>query len=163
MADDVKHWELLKKDEQHFIKHTLAFFAASDGIVMENLAMRFSNDVFLPELRLFYASQINIEAIHSETYSLLIDALVREPAEKQRLFDAVATMPVIARKAEWARRWIASNDSFGERLVAFACVEGIQFSSSFASIFWLKKRGLMPGLSFSNELISRCARAPRSP
>lgn len=155
LADDRKHWLTLKDDERHFIKHVLAFFAASDGIVNENLALRFYGDVHLPELRAFYTFQAAIESIHGETYSLLIDTLVPEPAEKARLFNSLETIPVISKKAAWALRWISSNECFGERLIAFACVEGIMFSGSFAALFWLKKRGLMPGLTFSNELISR--------
>jgi len=123
LADDKKHWELLKDQEKHFIKHTLAFFAASDGIVNENLAMRFSNDVQLAELRAFYSFQSAIETVHSETYSLLIDTFVADPDEKARLFNAISTVPVIAEKAKWAQRWITSNSCFGERLVAFAAVE----------------------------------------
>lgn len=156
LSKDVVHWERLSGDEQHFIKHVLAFFAASDGIVNENLAQRFTNEVQVAEARCFYGFQIMIENVHSETYSLLIDTYIKDPAERDRLFNAVDTVPCIGKKADWALRWISDKEaSFGERLVAFAAVEGIFFSGSFAAIFWLKKRGLMPGLTFSNELISR--------
>jgi len=151
---DQKDWERLTNDERHFIKHVLAFFAASDGIVNENLAINFMNEVQLPEARCFYGFQIMMENIHSETYALLIDTYVKDPAEKDRLFHAIDTVPAVKKKAEWALRWI-ENGNFAQRLVAFAAVEGIFFSGSFCSIFWLKKRGLMPGLTFSNELISR--------
>jgi ribonucleoside-diphosphate reductase beta chain len=155
LGPDLIDWNnKLNNDEKHFIKHVLAFFAASDGIVNENLAVNFMNEVQWPEARCFYGYQIMIENIHSETYSLLIDTYIKDPAEKDKLFHAIETVPCVARKAEWALKWIA-NGSFAERLVAFAAVEGIFFSGSFCSIFWLKKRGLMPGLSFSNELISR--------
>ena len=148
-------WEnKLNNDERHFIKHVLAFFAASDGIVNENLAVNFMSEVQIPEARCFYGFQIMMENIHSETYSLLIDAYIKDPKEKQYLFNAIETVPCVKKKADWALRWI-QNGSFAERLVAFAAVEGIFFSGSFCSIFWLKKRGLMPGLTFSNELISR--------
>jgi ribonucleotide reductase beta subunit family protein with ferritin-like domain len=146
---------LKQKDERHFISHVLAFFAVSDGIVNENLACRFMKEVQIPEARCFYGFQIAIENIHSETYSLLIDTYIKNPTEKAKLFNAIDTIPSVKKKADWALKWIAGNDSFGERLVAFAAVEGIFFSGSFCSIFWLKKRGLMPGLSFSNVLISR--------
>lgn len=155
LSADLQDWaNKLSDDERHFIKHVLAFFAASDGIVNENLAINFMNEVQYPEGRCFYGYQIMMENIHSETYSLLIDTYIKEPAEKDKLFHAIDTVPAVTRKAEWALRWI-SNGSFAERLIAFAAVEGIFFSGSFCSIFWLKKRGLMPGLSFSNELISR--------
>jgi ribonucleoside-diphosphate reductase beta chain len=154
LSPDLKDWEKLSSDEQHFIKHVLAFFAASDGIVNENLAVNFMREVQLPEARCFYGFQIMIENIHSETYSLLIDTYIKDVAEKNHLFNAMETVPCVQKKAEWALKWI-NNGSFAERLVAFAAVEGIFFSGSFCSIFWLKKRGLMPGLSFSNELISR--------
>lgn len=154
LAQDLKDWARLTPDEQHFVKHVLAFFAASDGIVNENLAVNFMREVQLPEARCFYGFQIMIENIHSETYSLLIDTYIKDPVEKNHLFNAIETVPCVQKKAEWALRWI-ENGSFAERLVAFAAVEGIFFSGSFCSIFWLKKRGLMPGLSFSNELISR--------
>jgi ribonucleoside-diphosphate reductase beta chain len=154
LSDDLKDWERLSSDEQHFVKHVLAFFAASDGIVNENLAVNFMSEVQLPEARCFYGFQIMMENIHSETYSLLIDTYIKDAAEKKYLFNAMETVPCVQKKAEWALKWI-NNGSFAERLVAFAAVEGIFFSGSFCSIFWLKKRGLMPGLSFSNELISR--------
>ena len=154
LSDDMKHWESLNDGERHFISHILAFFAASDGIVNENLAINFMSEVQLPEARCFYGFQIMMENIHSETYALLIDTYIKDPAEKDRLFHAIDTVPCVGKKAEWALRWI-NNGSFAELLVAFAAVEGIFFSGSFCSIFWLKKRGLMPGLTFSNELISR--------
>ena len=150
----MRDWVKLSEGEQHFISHVLAFFAASDGIVNENLAMRFSNEVQLPEARCFYGFQIAIENIHSEMYSLLIDTYIKDEAQKTHLLSAIDTVPSVQKKAEWALRWI-DNGNFPERLIAFACVEGIFFSGSFCSIFWLKKRGLMPGLTFSNELISR--------
>jgi ribonucleotide reductase beta subunit family protein with ferritin-like domain len=155
LAGDLKDWDKLSSDEQHFIKMVLAFFAASDGIVMENIDLNFTNDVQIPEARSFYAYQGFNESIHSETYSLMIDKLVRDPEEKARLFRAIETVPAVKKKAEWALKWMQQGSPFAQRLVAFACVEGIFFSGSFCSIFWLKKRGLMPGLSFSNELISR--------
>ncbi|WP_426668784.1 ribonucleoside-diphosphate reductase small subunit [Mucilaginibacter sp. McL0603] len=154
LSDDLKHWENLNDGERHFISHILAFFAASDGIVNENLAVNFMSEVQVPEARCFYGFQIMMENIHSETYALLIDTYVKDPAEKDRLFHAVDTVPAVQKKAEWALKWI-NNGTFAQRLVAFAAVEGIFFSGSFCSIFWLKKRGLMPGLTFSNELISR--------
>jgi len=155
LGSDLADWNnKLNNDEKHFIKHVLAFFAASDGIVNENLAVNFMNEVQWPEARCFYGYQIMIENIHSETYSLLIDTYIKDPAEKDKLFHAIETVPCVSKKADWALKWI-SNGSFAERLVAFAAVEGIFFSGSFCSIFWLKKRGLMAGLSFSNELISR--------
>lgn len=155
LGQDLTDWNTkLTDDERYFIKHVLAFFAASDGIVNENLAVNFMQEVQYPEARCFYGYQIMIENIHSETYSLLIDTYIKDPAEKNKLFNAIETVPCVTQKAEWALRWI-SNGNFNERLVAFAAVEGIFFSGSFCSIFWLKKRGLMPGLSFSNELISR--------
>src|ERR1700677_3876852 len=157
LSKDLHHWtNRLNDNERHFISHVLAFFAASDGIVNENLVERFSNEVQAAEARCFYGFQIMMENIHSETYSLLIDTYIKEPAEREYLFDAVETIPCVKRKADWAMRWISDQKStFAERLVAFAAVEGIFFSGSFASIFWLKKRGLMSGLTFSNELISR--------
>ncbi|QSL64841.1 hypothetical protein MERGE_002145 [Pneumocystis wakefieldiae] len=157
LSKDLRDWDKkLNDDERFFISHVLAFFAASDGIVNENLLERFSNEVQVPEARCFYGFQIMMENIHSETYSLLIETYIRDPDQKKFLFDAIETIPSIKLKAEWALRWIADKRStFAERLVAFAAVEGIFFSGSFASIFWLKKRGLMPGLTFSNELISR--------
>jgi len=154
LSDDLKHWENLNSGEKHFISHVLAFFAASDGIVNENLAVNFMSEVQVPEARCFYGFQIMMENIHSETYALLIDTYIKDPVEKDRLFHAIDTVPAVKKKAEWALRWI-ENGSFAERLVAFAAVEGIFFSGSFCSIFWMKKRGLMPGLTFSNELISR--------
>src|SRR6218665_1823755 len=154
LSGDLQHWAKLNDGERHFISHILAFFAASDGIVNENLAVNFMSEVQLPEARCFYGFQIMMENIHSETYALLIDTYVKDPKEKDRLFHAIDTVPAVKKKAEWALRWI-ENGSFAERLVAFAAVEGIFFSGSFCSIFWLKKRGLMPGLTFSNELISR--------
>ena len=154
LGKDVADWAKLRPDERHFITHVLAFFAASDGIVNENLVERFCADVQLAEARCFYGFQIAIENIHSEMYSLLIDTFVKDEVEKDKLLRAIETVPSVKRKAEWALRWI-DRGSFAERLIAFACVEGIFFSGSFCSIFWLKKRGLMPGLTFSNELISR--------
>ena len=154
LSGDLQHWAKLDDGERHFISHVLAFFAASDGIVNENLAVNFMSEVQLPEARCFYGLQIMMENIHSETYALLIDTYIKDPFEKNRLFHAIDTVPAVKRKAEWALRWI-ENGNFAERLVAFAAVEGIFFSGSFCSIFWLKKRGLMPGLTFSNELISR--------
>ena len=153
-ADLVEWADKLNDDERYFIKHVLAFFAASDGIVNENLAENFLHEVQYTEARFFYGFQIAVENIHSETYSLLIDTLIKDPMEKDKLFHAVDTMDCVKKKADWALRWI-DKGSFAERLVAFAAVEGIFFSGSFCSIFWLKKRGLMPGLTFSNELISR--------
>ncbi len=154
LSADLKDWERLNDGERHFITHVLAFFAASDGIVNENLAVNMMNAVQLPEARCFYGFQIMMENIHSEMYSLLIDTYVKDPNEKNHLFNAIDTVPCVTRKAEWALRWIEKG-SFAERLVAFAAVEGIFFSGSFCSIFWLKKRGLMPGLATSNEFISR--------
>jgi len=154
LYQDIRDWERLNDGERHFIKHVLAFFAASDGIVNENLAENMVNEVQYTEAKFFYGFQIMMENIHSETYSLLIDTYIKDKKEQDMLFNAIDTIPSIKKKAEWALRWIDSA-SFVERLVAFAAVEGIFFSGSFCSIFWLKKRGLMPGLSFSNELISR--------
>lgn len=154
LSQDLKDWETLNDGERHFIKHVLAFFAASDGIVNENLAENFVSEVQYTEAKFFYGFQIAIENIHSETYSLLIDTYVKNPKEKDGLFKAIETMDCVKKKADWALRWI-DNGSFAERIIAFAAVEGIFFSGSFCSIFWLKKRGLMPGLAFSNELISR--------
>lgn len=156
LSKDGVHWESLTADERFFISMILAFFAASDGIVTENLASRFMNDVQVSEARAFYGFQIAMENIHSHTYSLLIESYIKDKEEKQRLFNAIAHYPCIKKKADWAQKWINDNrSSFAARLVAFACVEGIFFSGAFCSIFWLKKRGLMPGLTFSNELISR--------
>lgn len=154
LSQDLNDWDKLSNDERHFIKHVLAFFAASDGIVNENLAEHFVSEVQYTEAKFFYGFQIAIENIHSETYSLLIDTYVKDNKEKTNLFNAIDTMDCVKKKAEWALRWI-DKGSFQERLIAFAAVEGIFFSGSFCSIFWLKKRGLMPGLTFSNELISR--------
>lgn len=155
LAQDLTDWnDKLNADEKHYIKNVLAFFAASDGIVNENLAENFLKEVQYAEAKSFYGFQIAIENIHSETYSLLIDTYIKDEDEKHRLFNAIETVPSVKKKADWALKWIES-DSFAERLIAFAAVEGIFFSGSFCSIFWLKKRGLMPGLAFSNELISR--------
>jgi ribonucleoside-diphosphate reductase beta chain len=155
LSSDLNDWNnKLNDNERYFIKHVLAFFAASDGIVNENLAENFVAEVQYTEAKFFYGFQIMMENIHSETYSLLIDTYISDPAEKDHLFNAIETMPCVQKKAEWALRWI-DNGSFAERIIAFAAVEGIFFSGSFCSIFWLKKRGLMPGLTFSNELISR--------
>jgi len=155
LGSDLQHWETLNDGEKHFISHVLAFFASSDGIVNENLGVRFMKEVQIPEARAFYGFQIAIENIHAEMYSLLLETYIKDASQKQHLFHAMETVPVVKKKAEWALRWIDSSESFAERLVAFACVEGIFFSGSFCSIYWLKKRGLMPGLTFSNELISR--------
>jgi len=156
LSKDLKDWENLKEDERYFVSHVLAFFAASDGIVNENLVERFMKEVQVPEARCFYGFQIAMENIHSEMYSLLIDTFIKEAAERERLFNAIETVPAVKKKADWALKWIGNDDvSYAERVVAFASVEGIFFSGSFAAIFWLKKRGLMPGLTFSNELISR--------
>ena len=154
LSQDMTDWEKLNEGEKHFVKHVLAFFAASDGIVNENLAENFVSEVQYTEAKFFYGFQIMMENIHSETYSLLIDTYIKDKEEQNHLFNAIDTVPAVQKKAEWALRWIGS-ESFVERLIAFAAVEGIFFSGSFCSIFWLKKRGLMPGLSFSNELISR--------
>jgi ribonucleoside-diphosphate reductase beta chain len=154
LSQDLSDWERLKPNEQHFIKHVLAFFAASDGIVNENLAENFVSEVQYTEAKFFYGFQIMMENIHSETYSLLIDTYIKDKEEQNYLFNAIDTVPAVQKKAEWALKWIGS-ESFTERLIAFAAVEGIFFSGSFCSIFWLKKQGKMPGLSFSNELISR--------
>ncbi|MCB0347878.1 MAG: ribonucleotide-diphosphate reductase subunit beta [Bdellovibrionales bacterium] len=155
LSPDLLDWQKLNENEKHFIKHVLAFFAASDGIVNENLATNFINEVQIPDARCFYGFQIAIENIHAETYSLLIDTYIKDPKEKSGLFNALDTVPAVRKKADWAMRWIDNSESFAERLVAFAAVEGIFFSGSFCAIYWLKKRGLMPGLTFSNELISR--------
>ena len=155
LHQDLTDWSTkLNDDERYFVKHILACFAASDGIVNENLAENFVNEVQYSEAKFFYGFQIMMENIHSETYSLLIDTYVKDDAEKDKLFNAIEVFPAIKKKADWALKWIES-DSFAERLIAFAAVEGIFFSGAFCSIFWLKKRGLMPGLTFSNELISR--------
>jgi len=156
LSKDLTHWEGLNKDEQMFISMILAFFAASDGIVLENLAQRFMSDVQVSEARAFYGFQIAMENIHSHTYSNLIETYIKDKEEKLKLFNAIHNFPCIKKKFDWAQKWIHDNrSSFATRLVAFACVEGIFFSGAFCSIFWLKKRGLMPGLTFSNELISR--------
>jgi len=156
LSKDLTHWEGLKNEERYFISHILAFFAASDGIVLENLAARFMGEVQLSEARAFYGFQIAMENIHSETYSLLIDTYIKDREEKMTLFKAIDNFPCIKKKADWAIKWIQDKrSSFATRLIAFACIEGIFFSGAFCSIYWLKKRGLMPGLTFSNELISR--------
>jgi len=156
LTSDLSDWEhKLSNDERHFIKHVLAFFAASDGIVNENLVLNFMREVQIPEARCFYGFQIAIENIHSEMYSLLIDTYIKDAKEKDFLFHALRNLDCVSKKGNWALRWIENAPTFAHRLVAFAAVEGIFFSGSFCSIFWLKKRGLMPGLSFSNELISR--------
>jgi ribonucleotide reductase beta subunit family protein with ferritin-like domain len=155
LYQDITDWEKLNDSERHFIKHVLAFFAASDGIVLENLAQKFCTEVTIPEARCFYGFQIAMENIHSETYSLLIDTYIKDQQEKLMLLNAIDNIPVIKKKADWALKWINDQNSFAERIVAFSAVEGIFFSGSFCSIFWLKKRSLMPGLTFSNELISR--------
>jgi ribonucleoside-diphosphate reductase beta chain len=154
LSQDMTDWTKLNNGEKHFISHILAFFSSSDGIVNENLAMNFYNEVQYPEAKCFYGFQIMMENIHSETYSLLIDTYIQDPKEKDKLFNALQTLPCVTKKGEWALKWI-NSPNFVERIVAFCAVEGIFFSGSFCSIFWLKKRGLMPGLSFSNELISR--------
>ncbi|MBD8489887.1 ribonucleotide-diphosphate reductase subunit beta [Echinicola sp. CAU 1574] len=154
LSQDPKDWKNMTADERHFISHVLAFFAASDGIVNENLAEHFVAEVQYTEAKFFYGFQIAMENIHSETYSLLIDTYIKDAAERDRLFNAIEHLDCVKKKAEWALRWI-DKGNFQERLIAFAAVEGIFFSGSFCSIFWLKKRGLMPGLTFSNELISR--------
>ena len=156
LSADQTDWDhKLTSNEKHFIGHVLAFFSASDGIVNENLCARFATEVQIPEARCFYGFQIAMENIHSETYSLLIDTYIRDPIERERLLRGVDTIPCVSKKAQWAMNWITNSSCFAERLVAFAVVEGVFFSGSFCAIFWLKKRGLMPGLSFSNELISR--------
>jgi ribonucleoside-diphosphate reductase subunit M2 len=156
LTKDIDYWNSLNADERYFISMILAFFAASDGIVLENLASRFMNEVQVSEARAFYGFQIAMENIHSHTYSLLIETYIKDQMEKHKLFNAIEHFPCIKKKSDWAQKWIHDNrSSFATRLVAFACVEGIFFSGAFCSIFWLKKRGLMPGLTFSNELISR--------
>ena len=154
-SKDKDDWEKLTENEQFFIKHILAFFAGSDGIVQENLATRFQRDVQSPVARLFYAFQNAMEGVHSETYSLLIDQYVKDKEEQMKYFRAIDEIPCIRKKAQWALKWIDSVEDYATRLVAFACVEGIFFSGSFCAIYWVKKRGLLPGLTFSNELISR--------
>jgi ribonucleoside-diphosphate reductase subunit M2 len=148
-------FDKLTSNEQYFVSHVLAFFASADGLVNENIDLRFSEDVHLPEARAFYNFQVAIESVHQETYSLLLDTYIKDKKKKEHLFNAIVTIPCIAKKASWAMKWMGSTNCFAERLIAFAAVEGIHFSSSFCAIFWLKKRGLMPGLAFSNELISR--------
>jgi ribonucleoside-diphosphate reductase beta chain len=155
LSQDLVDWEKLSHDEKHFVKHVLAFFAASDGIVNENLVLNFMHEVTAPEARCFYGFQIAMENIHAETYSLLIDTLIKDNKEKDFLFNALKNLDCVSKKGNWALRWIENAPTFAHRLIAFAAVEGIFFSGSFCSIFWLKKRGLMPGLAFSNELISR--------
>lgn len=155
LVKDIKDWEKLEENERYFISMVLAFFAASDGIVMENLAERFMSDVQIAEARAFYSFQIAMEQIHSQTYSVLIDTYIKDKEKRDTLFNAIDNFPCIRKKADWAQKYIHCSCPFETRLVAFACVEGIFFSGAFCSIFWLKKRGLMPGLSFSNELISR--------
>lgn len=155
LAGDIDGWDRLNEDEKHFIKVVLAFFAGSDNIVNENLAYRFYNDVQAPEARAFYSSQIFIETVHAEMYSVLIDTYVSNPQEREKLLRAIDTMPVVGKKADFALRWMKDERDFATRLLAFACVEGIHFSGSFCAIFWLKSQGKMPGLCFSNELISR--------
>jgi ribonucleoside-diphosphate reductase subunit M2 len=156
LTKDLAYWDTLEQGEKHFVSMILAFFAASDGIVLENLASRFMSDVQVSEARAFYGFQIAMENIHSETYSLLIETYIKDKDEKSKLFNAIENFPCIKKKSDWAQKWIRDNrSSFATRLVAFACVEGIFFSGAFCSIYWLKKRGLMPGLTFSNELISR--------
>lgn len=156
LSKDMSDWEKLNENERHFIKNVIGFFAGSDGIVMENLAQRFLREIEIPEVRNFYSYQIYNEAVHSLTYSLLIDTYVRDPEEKNKILHSIQTIPCVSKKAQWAQQWIENKDvSFATRLVGFAIVEGIFFSGSFCAIYWLKKRGLMPGLTFSNELISK--------
>jgi ribonucleoside-diphosphate reductase subunit M2 len=156
LSKDMNHWLSLSEQEKYFISMILAFFAASDGIVLENLGSRFMNEVQVAEARAFYGFQIAMENIHSQTYSLLIDTYIKNPEEKDKLFNGIENFPCIKKKADWAQKWIGDKrSSFATRLIAFACVEGVMFSGAFCSIYWLKKRGLMPGLTFSNELISR--------
>ena len=155
LAHDMGDWAKLTPNEKHFVSHVLAFFAAADGIVNENLVERFAQEVKIPEAKFFYGFQIAMENIHSETYSLLIDTYVKDAQERAHLFNAVETLPCVKKKADWCLDWIGSDSKFAHRVIAFAAVEGIFFSGSFCSIYWLKKRGLMPGLTFSNELISR--------
>ena len=156
LAKDLSDWENLSEDEQHFIKNVIGFFAGSDGIVMENLALRFMNEIQVPEARAFYSYQIFNESIHSETYSLLIDTYIKDNEEKEKIFNSIENIPSVAKKASWAYKWIENKEaSFATRLIGFAIVEGVFFSGSFCAIYWIKKRGLMPGLTFSNELISK--------
>jgi len=156
LSKDINDWEKLNCDEKHFIKNIIGFFAASDGIIMENLACRFMNEIQIPEARAFYSYQIFNESIHSETYSLLIDTYIKDMDEKDKIFNSIENIPSVAKKASWAYKWIESKDiPFSIRLIAFSIVEGIFFSGSFCAIYWMKKRGLLPGLTFSNELISK--------
>jgi ribonucleoside-diphosphate reductase beta chain len=156
LSKDTNDWEKLTEDERYFIKNIIGFFAGSDGIIMENLAVRFMNEVQIPEARAFYSYQIFNEAIHSETYSLLIDTYIKDKDEKERIFNSIENVPSVSKKAAWAYKWIENKEvSFATRLLAFSLVEGVFFSGSFCAIYWLKKRGLMPGLTFSNELISK--------
>lgn len=155
LIDDIRQWKTLTSNEQFFIKRVLAFFAGSDGIVMENLAARFMNEVQIPEARLFYASQLHIEGIHSLMYAQILDAYVTDEKDKNMLFKSIDSIPAVAQKAKWALKWIQSSDNFATRLVAFACVEGIFFSGSFCCIYWLKERGVLPGLTKSNDFIAR--------
>jgi len=155
LAHDMNDWQKLNDNERHFVSHILAFFAAADGIVNENLVERFAQEVQIPEARFFYGFQIAMENIHSETYSLLIDTYIKDAAQREKLFNAIETLPCVKKKADWCMDWIGSDSKFAHRVIAFAAVEGIFFSGSFCAIYWLKKRGLMPGLTFSNELISR--------
>ena len=155
LTNDLRDWEKLSNDEQKYIKYVLAFFAASDGIIVENLAQKFCNEVQYPEARAFYSFQSAMEQIHSETYSLLIDTYIKSTEEKKFLFNAINNIPIVRKKADWALKWINNDNNFSERLIGFVIVEGLFFSASFCAIYWLKKRGLMPGLTFSNELISR--------
>jgi len=156
LSKDLNDWDKLSNDEKNFIKNIIGFFAGSDGIIMENLAVRFMNDIQIPEARAFYSYQIFNESIHSETYSLLIDTYIKDSDEKNKIFNSIENIPSVLKKAEWAYKWIEDDEvSFATRLVAFSIVEGIFFSGSFCAIYWLKKRGLMPGLTFSNELISK--------
>ena len=155
LNEDVVHWKKLNDDERHFITFTLAFFAASDGIVLENLLKRFTEEISIPEVRATYTFQASVENIHSEVYSLLIDTYITDNVEKDKLLNAIHTIPCVKKKADWALKWIGSDKTFAHRLIAFACVEGIFFSGSFCAIYWLKERGIMPGLTYSNELIAR--------
>ena len=156
LSKDINDWDKLNNNEKYFIKNIIGFFAGSDGIIIENLALRFLNEIEIPEARSFYSYQIFNENIHSETYSLLIDTYIKDNEEKNKIFNSIENIPCIAKKASWAYKWIQNNEvNFATRLIAFAIVEGIFFSGSFCAIYWLKKRGLMPGLTFSNELISK--------
>jgi ribonucleoside-diphosphate reductase subunit M2 len=155
LRQDRYDWCVLTSNERHFLKHVFAFFASSDGIVIENLGVRFLREVQIPEVRAFYGFQVAMENIHSEMYSILLQTFITDPAERLNLFLSIKTVPCVKKKAQWALQWVTSSESFSVRLLAFACVEGVFFSGSFCAIFWLKKRGLMPGLTFSNELISR--------